>query len=103
MEAEGVVVTKGKPGRKRKQPKNSTVPDIPEGETEETMEEHRKKLVNLFRKGGTRDLVQVKNLMDNTYPKRRKDVLLKNIRVWKLLQDYPFLKDDKGIQVKYIN
>lgn len=93
-----MVVPKGKPGRKKKQGKNNTVPVIPDGETNETLEIQRQKLVEMFRKG-SRDSVQVKVLMDNTYPKRRRDVLLENTRVWKLLQDYPFLKDDKGIQV----
>lgn len=98
LEADGMVVPKGKPGRKKKQGKNNTVPVIPDGETNETLEIQRQKLVEMFRKG-SRDSVQVKVLMDNTYPKRRRDVLLENTRVWKLLQDYPFLKDDKGIQV----
>ena len=103
LEAEGIVVLKRKPGRKRKQENDNLVPAIPEGETEETMEAHRLKLVDMFRKGGAQALMKVKNLMDNTYPKRRRDVLLNNTRVWKLVQDYPFLKDDKGIQVKYID
>ena len=98
LEADGMVVPKGKPGRKKKQGKNNTVPVIPDGETNETLEIQRQKLVEMFRKG-SRDSVQVKVLMDNTYPKQRRDVLLENTRVWKLLQDYPFLKDDKGIQV----
>ncbi len=67
------------------------------------METHRRKLLDMFRKPGTQDLAQVKNLMDYTYPKRRRDVILDNTRVWKLLQDYPFLKDDKGTQVQYID
>ena len=91
LEADGMVVPKGKPGRKKKQGENNTVLVIPDGETNETLEIQRQKLVEMFRKG-SRDSVQVKVLMDNTYPKRRRDVLLENTRVWKLLQDYPFLK-----------
>ena len=52
LEADSIVVLKKKPGRKRKQENNSTVPAIPEGETEETTEAHRIKLVDMFRKGG---------------------------------------------------
>lgn len=100
LEAKGIVVPKGKPGRKKKQGKNISVPAIPDGETNETLEIQRQTLVEMFRKC-THDPVQVKVLMDNTYPKRRRDILLENTRVWKLLQDYPFLKDDKGIQVYY--
>ena len=104
LEADSIVVLKKKPGRKQKQENNSTVPAIPEGETEETTEAHRIKLVDMFRKGGgTHDLLQVKSLMDNTYPKWRRDVLLNNTRVCKLVQDYPFFKYDKGFQVKYID
>ena len=43
LEEEGIVVKKGKPGRKRKQANYSTVPAIPKGEAEETIEEHRPK------------------------------------------------------------
>jgi hypothetical protein len=37
--------------------------------------------------------------MDNTFPKRRRDVVGNNTRVWKILHDYPFLKNAKGIEV----
>jgi hypothetical protein len=98
LEAEGIMILKAKPGRKKKQSKISVIPSIPSGETEETMDAHQKKLVDLYRKGNP-DFAQVKLLIENTYPKRRRAVLTDNVRVWKLVQDYPFLKDDKGIQV----
>ena len=97
QEAEGIMVLKAKPGRK-KQSKNSVIPSIPFGKTEETMDAHQKKLVDLYRKGNP-DFAQVKLLMDNTYPKHRRAVITDNVCVCKLVQDYPFLKDDKGIQV----
>lgn len=81
LEADGMVVPKGKPGRKKKQGENNTVLVIPDGETNETLEIQRQKLVEMFRKG-SRDSVQVEVLMDNTYPKRRRDVLLENTRVY---------------------
>lgn len=97
FQEQGVPVSKGKPGCKKVSSKKPIIRIIPDGETEETLENQRKKLVEMYRKG-TQDLSQVKLLMDNTFSKRRRDVLLG--RVWKVLQDYPFLKDDKGIQMK---
>ena len=38
----------------------------------------------------------IKNLMENTFPLRRKEVITTNPRVWQLLRDYPPLGEDKG-------
>ena len=95
-------VTKGKPGRKKKITKKSAIPAILHGETEETMESQRLQMVDVFQRG-TCDLTQVKLLMDNTFPMRRRDVLVNNTRVWEMLKNYPLLKDDKGIQASYQN
>lgn len=89
---------KGKPGRKKKERKGDALPAIPDGETPETIESQRRKLVAIHN-NGVYDLKQVAMLMDNTFTQRRRDVLVNNTRVWKLLQDYPVLKDNKGIQV----
>ena len=89
---------KGKPGRKKKERKADALPDIPDGETPETIELQRKKLLAIHN-NGVYDLKQVAILMENTFAQRRRDVLVNNTRVWKLLQDYPILKDNKGIQV----
>lgn len=96
---EGVVIPKGKPGRKKTKKDNQiSLPSIPDGETEETLENQRKQLVEMFNQG-SHDLVKIKVLMDNTFPQRRRDVLVSNTRVWKLLHDYPFLKNARGVEV----
>ena len=90
---DGVFLPKGKPGRKKKERKGETV-----GETPETIELQRKKLLAIHKKG-VYDLKEVAVLMDNTFAQRRRDVLVNDTRVWKLLQDYPVLKDNRGTQV----
>lgn len=97
-EENGVQLPKGKPGRKRKSLNHASIPDIPEGETEETMEDQRKEIIKIHR-NGTQDLPRIKTLMNNTFPKRRRNVLQDNARIWQILEDYPCLKDDKGIEV----
>ena len=37
--------------------------------------------------------------MDTTFPFRRRDVLLNNVRVWKLLKEYPPLENGNGSEV----
>ena len=96
---EGFELPKGKPGQKKKKGRTPVVPAIPDGETEHTLEQQRKNLQEMYRKRSKNHSL-VKSLMGNTCPKRRQDVLLHNTRVWKILQDYPFLKDDKGVQVQ---
>ena len=92
---EGIVIPKGKPGRKKTK---TTLPSLPEGETEETLEEQRRKLIHLFN-NGSQDFQKVKVLMDNTFTKRRQDVIINDARVWKIIRDYPFLKNAKGVEV----
>lgn len=96
---EGIVIPKGKPGRKKTKIV-STLPSFPEGETEETLEEQRKQLVQMSNQG-SQDLTRIKVLMDNTFAKRRRDVLLNDTRVWMIVRDYPFLKNSKGVEVNY--
>ena len=98
MELHGIEVTKAKPGRKKKVVKSCVLPPIPEGETLQTLESHRLKLLDMTRKG-IKDLGATKQLMDLTFPKRRRNIIEDNTRVWKILEEYPCLKDDKGIQV----
>lgn len=98
---EGVVIPKGKSGRKKaKKDKRVELPSLPEGETDETLEVQRIQLVQMFNEG-SKDLTRVKVLMDNTFPKRRRDVLLTHARVWKLVKDYPFLK--QGNEVSFVH
>ena len=94
-----MLIPKSKPGRKRSKKETSVaLPVILDGETEATIEAQRKELVVMFNNRST-DLTKIKLLMDNTFAHRRKEVLMKNIRVWKLLNEYPFLKDCKGVEV----
>lgn len=94
---EGIVIPKGKPGRKKTKIM-STLPIYPDGETEETLEEQRKQLAQMFDQG-SQDLARIKVLMDNTFARRRRDVLLNDTRVWMIVRDYPFLKNGKGVEV----
>ena len=94
---EGIVIPKGKPGRKKTKIV-STLPIYPDGETEETLEEQRKQLAQMFDQG-SQDLARIKVLMDNTFARRRRDVLLNDTRVWMIVRDYPFLKNGKGVEV----
>lgn len=48
---------------------------------------------------GSQDLARIKVLMDNTFARRRRDVLLNDTRVWMIVRDYPFLKNGKGVEV----
>ena len=74
------------------------LPSIPDGETEATIEAQRIELVVMFNNRST-DLTKIKMPMGNTFAHRRKEVLVNNIRVWKLLNEYPFLKDCNGVEV----
>ena len=97
---EGIVIPKGKPGRKKiKVAVVDVLPPFPDGETDETLEEQRKQLVQSCNHG-SQDLQKVKVLMDNTFGKQRRDVLEHNTQVWKILHDYSFLENAKGIEVR---
>ena len=61
----------------RKQEKNNTVTANPEGETEETVEAHKKNYLICIERGGGGGGHKT---YCNTYPKRRRYVLLKNTR-----------------------
>ena len=94
----GVQIPKNKPGRKRKSLSYTcNIPYIPEGETEETIETQRKEMMKI-NMNGTQDFPKMKLLMDNTFPKQRRDVLQDSVRVWKILEEYPCLKEAKGVE-----
>ena len=95
-ETEGAL--KGKPGLKKQVSKASVVPGIPEGETIDTLEEQKQQLQEICHKGSP-DLSTLHMLMDTTFPLRRRDVLLNNVRVWKLLKEYPPLENGNGSEV----
>ena len=94
-------IPKAKPGRKKTKASSksaATIPIIPEGETEETLEYQRQQLVDMHR-NGDEDMSKVNQMMESTYPLRRRKLLLEHTRAWQLLQDYPWFKDCRGHQV----
>ena len=74
MELHHIEVTKAKPGRKKKVVKSCVLPPTPEGETFQTLESHCLKLLDMTRKG-IKDLGATKQLMDLTFPKRRRNII----------------------------
>ena len=99
LQEEGVVVTKGKPGRKKKvSHPTAVVPAIPEGVTSETYLEQVKTIQSEWKKG-KKDYTLLRELMVSTYPMRRREILTQNVRVWKLLQDFPTFGSSSGSEV----
>ena len=94
-----MVYEKKKPGRKRKLLESFEIPLIPEGETEQTVNEQHSQLI-AFCKTNKQDVMLVRQLMDGTFPKRRKTILEDNERVWKTLKDYPPLTRGNGSEVR---
>ena len=92
------VPSKGKPGRKKKQSAATIVPALPDGETSEALEEQKKQIVACCQEGSP-DLHLVYQLMDTTFPLRRREVLLNNARVWELRKEYPPLGNSTGTEV----
>lgn len=72
--------------------KTLTVPEIPEGETDETCLEHTKTMKKEMAKTSNRDFTQIRELMDLTYPFRRKDIVTEPVSVPSLLKLYPALQ-----------
>ena len=98
-QAEGEPVPlKGKPGRKKKQLAATIAPTLPDGQTSEALEEQKKQIVECCQEGSP-DLRLVHQLMDSTFPLRRREVLLNNARVWELLKEYPPLGNSIGTEV----
>lgn len=99
MEAAGLVYERKKAGRKRKILESSEiVPAIPEGESEHTINEQHDQLL-AFCKRNKQDVILVRQLMDGTFPKRRKIIIEESERVWKILKDYPPFAKGKGNEV----
>ena len=86
---EGLEVQKGKPGRKKKTPHPSAIiPAIPEGETDDTYQEQKKRIGMEWKKS-KKDYNLLRDLMASTFPMRRRKILTKNLRVWKIMEDFP--------------
>ena len=97
---EGLEVPKGKPGQKKKATHPSAViPAIPEGVTEETYAERRKRINDEWSKKSNKDYNLIKGLMGDTYPMRRREILTKNLRVWEILDQFPIFASKSGSEV----
>lgn len=96
---EGLEVPKAKAGRKKKAPHPSAViPAVPEGVTEDTYEEQKKRIGEEWRKS-KKDYNLIRELMASTFPMRRRDILTKNLRVWKIMEDFPNFGSSSGNEV----
>lgn len=69
-----------------------SLPHLPDGETTDTCRDHQKKMVKEMVKPVNRNLVLIKELMDITYPFRRRCILTEPTPVNSLLKDYPALQ-----------
>ena len=96
---EGQEVPKGKLGRKKAIHPSSVIPAIPEGVTDDTYEEQRKEIVTQWRKS-KKNYSLIKELMSSTFPMRRREVLTQNVRVWKIMEDFPNFASSSGNEVQ---
>ena len=96
---EGLEVPKGKPGRKKKAPHPSAViPAIPEGVTEDTYGEQKRRISEEWKKS-KKDYNLLRDLMATTFPMRRREILTKNLRVWQIMKDFPNFGSSSGNEV----
>ena len=93
---EGQEVPKGKPERKKAIHPSSVIPAIPEGVTDDTYNEQRKQITE-WRKS-KKNYSLLKELMSSTFPIRR-EVLTHNVRVWKIMEDFPNFASSSGNEV----
>lgn len=101
LQQEGVSVPKGKPGRKKKAGHPAAViPGIPEGVTDDTYQQQKQTMVSEWKKA-RKDQNLIRELMASTFPMRRREILTENIRVWKLLQEFPIFGSNSGSEVFY--
>ena len=91
-------VVKVKCGRKRAQSPTTIIPAIPDGETDDTLDEQKKELQELCSRGSP-DVRKVRHLMDTTIPIRRERVVTENVRVWELVKEYLPLEFNSGSEV----
>ena len=94
---EGQEVPEGKPGRKKAIHPSSVIPAIPEGVTDDTYNEQRKQITE-WRKS-KKNYSLLKELMSSTFPIRRQEVLTQNVRVGKIMEDFPNFASSSGNEV----
>ena len=91
---EGQEVPEGKPGRKKAIHPSSVIPAIPEGVTDDTYNEQRKQITE-WRKS-KKNYSLLKEFMSSTFPIRRQEVLTQNVRVGKIMEDFPNFPSSSG-------
>ena len=94
---EGQEVPRGKPGRKKAIHPSSVILAIPEGVTDDTYKEQRKQITE-WRKS-KKNYSLLKELMSSTFPIRRQEVLTQNVRVGKIMEDFPNFGSSSGNEV----
>ena len=67
---------------------SAVIPAIPEGVTEDTYADQRKRIRDEWSKKSNKDYNLIKDLMSDTYPMRRREILTKNLRVWEILDQF---------------
>lgn len=67
------------------------LPEIAEGETEETCKEHISLMKKEMKKTTNRKMALIKNLIDQTYSHRRQSILLQPTAIDDLIKEYPAL------------
>lgn len=101
MELSGIEVVKQKPGRKSRTGKKMVeVPAFPLEETEASLEEHHKELEALT-KTKPFHVHRARQLMELTYPLRRREIVINNSHVWQIMKQYPCLAENRGAEVSH--
>ncbi|EDO40777.1 predicted protein [Nematostella vectensis] len=96
LKEEGIVVPKAKPGRKKMAAEAAIM--LTE-EALEALEELRVELVKVVQNKPV-DVCRQKDLMDATFPLRRRAVLKEDMEVWEVVRNYPCLQDPAGIELR---
>lgn len=71
--------------------KGGQVPSYVEGETESTCKEHMASLKKEMQKSSNRNLQMVKQLMEITYPYRRRMILTEPLSIPEIMDKFPAL------------
>ena len=72
------------------------ISEMMDGETEETCKEHILVMKKEMRKTTNRKMAVIKDLMELTYPYRRKSILLQPSEIDVVLHEYPALTHIRG-------
>lgn len=87
----GSKATSGPEPPPKKMKKGGQVPSYAEGETESTCKEHMASLKKEMQKNSNRNLQMVKQLMEITYPYRRRMILSEPLSIPEIMDKFPAL------------